>query len=248
MRTTHLAALAVAVTCAAGVPTASTAWSHGSSPRGTSPHGSGVVDPADFDHPRANAWFPLVPGTVARFRGTDEGEHFRERVVVTSRTKVVQGVTTTVVHDVLRRADGSLAERTRDWYAADDDGNVWYFGEATATYDDHGDVESRDGSWRAGVDGAVAGTIMPAHPSATDAYRQELDRGAAEDQAWVVQRGATTTVPYGTVRDVVRTFEWSRLEPDVVSTKLYAPGVGIVREEDLAGGDETFVLVSVRQR
>jgi hypothetical protein len=64
----------------------------------------------------------------------------------------------------------------------------------------------------------------------------------------VVQRGATTTVPYGTVRHVVRTSEWSRLEPHVVSTKLYAPGVGIVREKDVAGGDETFVLVSVRQR
>jgi hypothetical protein len=243
MKATHVAALAAAVTCAGGL---SVAWAAAG---GTgSHHGPATVDPLHFDQPRANAYFPLEPGTVSRYRGTDEGESFRERVVVTSRTKVIQGVTTTVVRDVLRRADGSLAEKTRDWYAADDDGNVWYFGEATATYDDAGHVESREGSWQAGVDGAVAGTIMPADPSPTDAYRQELYRGSAEDQAWIVERRVTTTVPYGKLHDVVRTFEWSRLEKDVVSTKLYAPGLGIVREQDVAGGDETFVLVSVARR
>jgi hypothetical protein len=203
---------------------------------------------AHFDDPQPNRWFPLRPGTVSRYRGTEDGRRFTERVVVTSRTKVVDGVTTTVVRDVVRRADGSVAERTSDWYAADDAGNVWYFGEDTATYDRRGLVISREGSWQAGVDGAVAGTIMPADPAPTDAYRQEYARGSAEDQAWVVQRGVTSTVPYGTVHDVVRTLEWSRLEKDVVSAKLYAPGIGIVREEDLSGGDETFVLVSVRHR
>ena len=78
-----------------------------------------------------------------------------------------------MVRDVLRRADGSVAEKTHDWYAPDNRGTVWYFGEATATYDRHGNVLSREGSWKAGVHGAVAGIIMPARPTATDAYRQE---------------------------------------------------------------------------
>lgn len=240
MKATQLLVLAAAVTCAGGLSVASAATSQ-SAPGG----GDAAPDASSFDQPIANAYFPLEPGTVTRYRGSDDGESFRERVVVTSRTRVIQGVTTTVVRDVVRRADGSLAESTRDWYAADDAGNVWYFGEATATYDDKGHVESREGSWQAGVDGARAGMIMPADPSPTDAFRQELYRGEAEDQAWVVQRGATTTVPYGTLHDVVRTFEWSRLEKDVVSTKLYAPGLGIVRERDVSGGNETFVLVSV---
>jgi hypothetical protein len=46
----------------------------------------------------------------------------------------------------------------------------------------------------------------------------------------------------------VRSFEWSRLEKNVVSLKFYAPGLGIVRERDVAGGNERFVLVSVRHR
>ena len=205
-----------------------------------------TVNLGQFDNPKQNPYFPLKPGTVSRYRGTDDGERYLERVRVTHRTKRIQGVTTTVVSDVLRRADGSLAEKTRDWYAPDSAGNVWYFGEATATYDERGQLESREGSWRAGVRGAVAGKIMPANPRPTDAYRQEYRRGRAEDQAWIVQRNAHTTVPYGTLHHLVRSFEWTRLEKKVLSLKLYAPGLGIVREKDMSGGNESFVLVSVQ--
>lgn len=214
------------------------------SPTGTAA-GTAAVDPAAFAHPGSNPYFPLVPGLVTRLRGSDGAEHFRERVAVTHRTQVIQGVRTTVVNDVLRRADGTLAERTTDWYAADDSGNVWYFGEATATYDAHGHVDSREGSWQAGRAGARPGVIMPANPKPTDAYRQEFLRGHAEDQAWIVGRQGRVTVPAGTFGQVVRTYEWSRLESNVLSLKLYAPGVGIVAEHDVAGGSERFNLVSV---
>jgi hypothetical protein len=238
-----LSAVLAATVCAGGLSVAAAASDDQAQPNARRGH-----EHARFGDPQPNRWFPLEPGTVSRYRGTDEGRRFTERVVVTSRTKVVDGVTTTMVRDVVRHADGSVAERTRDWYATDDTGNVWYFGEDTATYDRRGRVESREGSWQAGVDGAVAGMIMPADPAPTDAYRQEYARGSAEDQAWIVQQGVTSTVPYGTVHGVVRSLEWSRLEKDVVSAKLYAPGLGIVREEDLSGGDETFVLVSVHRR
>jgi hypothetical protein len=180
---------------------------------------------------------------VTRLRGTDEGEHLRETVTVTHRTRTIQGVRTRVVRDVVRRADGSVAEKTHDWYAADRDGNVWYFGERTATYDENGDLESREGSWQAGRDGARAGIIMTADPRPTDAYRQEFRRGEAEDQAWIVANHATVRTPYRRFHDVVRSFEWSRLEPEVVSVKFYARGFGIVKERDVAGGDEVFRLV-----
>jgi hypothetical protein len=215
-------------------------------PRSTTPAAPKTVDPLEFAHPQNNPWYPLKPGTTVRLRGTDEGESFRERVRVTDRTRIIQGVRTRVVRDVVRRLDGSLAERTTDWLAADNDGNVWYFGENTATYDRHGHVESREGTWRAGVDGARAGLIMPANPKATDAYRQEFYPGHAEDQAWIVGFKRSVRVPMRRFHHVLRTFEWSRLEPRVISVKLYAQGVGIVREHDLAGGDETFEVVSVR--
>ena len=237
-----IATIAVgAAVAAAGMTAAAQAAGHEAAP--TSAPASLT---AQFDHPQQNPYFPLQPGTVSRYRGSEGGERFNEVVTVTDRTKAILGVQTTVVRDVLRRVDGTLAEKTDDWYAADNDGNVWYFGEATSTYDEHGHVESREGSWQAGVRGAVAGTIMPADPQPTDAYRQEFLRGHAEDQAWIVQRHAHVTVPYGRFSDVVRSFEWTRLEPRVMSIKLYAPGLGIVKEQDMAGGNERFVLVAVR--
>jgi hypothetical protein len=241
MRTSRVAAVGVSALLAVTALTSSGAIG--------STHSSTTTQRAGrFHHPRQNLYFPLRPGTVTRYRGTDEGEHFVERLVVTARHKRIQGVRTRVVSDVLRRVDGTLAEKTEDWYADDDAGNVWYFGERTATFDEHGALESREGSWRAGRHGAVRGLIMPAHPRPTRAYRQELDRGNAEDQAWIVQRGAHVRTPYRSFFHAIRTFEWTRLEPGVVSVKLYAPHIGIVSERDLAGGNERFVLTSVAHR
>jgi hypothetical protein len=205
---------------------------------------SGNPDPNLFKHPTENPYYPLTPGLVTRLHGTDDGEHFLQRVHVTSKTKEIAGVTTTVVRDVVHRPDGTLAEKTFDWYAADQDGNVWYFGEDTATYDEDGKLEDREGSWQAGVDGAVAGIIMPANPGPSTAAYMEYAKGEAEDQAWVVQRLPSVRTPGGTYQHIVRTLEWSRLEPRVISMKFYARGLGIVMEKDLSGGHEKFWVVS----
>jgi hypothetical protein len=200
-------------------------------------------DPKLFKNPGSNPYYPLTPGLTTYLHGTDDGEHFKQRVRVTHRTKLIAGVTCTVVHDVLRRLDGSLAEKTDDWYATDNAGNVWYFGEDTGTYDKHGHLQDKEGSWEAGVHGAVAGIIMPADPHPSTAARQEYKKGVAEDQGWVVQRLASVGTPGGPQHHVVRTLEWSRLEPYVVSMKFYARGLGIVMEKDLSGGTERFWLV-----
>ena len=238
MRTRVVTALGAALVLAAGV------LGPGGMASGV-PSASAGPDPADFTSPVPNAYFPIEPGTVSIYRGREGKDRLRERLTITDETKVIQGVATTVVNDVVY-ANGLLAEKTVDWYANDNEGNVWYFGEETATYDEHGNVISTEGSWEAGVDGAVAGTIMPADPMPTDAYRQEFYQGHAEDQAWIVERGVTVDVAYGKLDDAVRSFEWTRLEPGVVSGKFYAPGLGIVREWDVTGGTERLELVEVR--
>jgi hypothetical protein len=204
-----------------------------------------VFDPASFSRPVSNVYFPLTPGLVTRLHGTDEDESFVEKVRVTRRVKAIAGVTATVVHDVVRRSNGIVAETTDDWYANDNLGNVWYLGEDTATYDEHGHLQDREGSWQAGVDGAHPGIIMPADPEPSTADFMEYSQGVAEDQAWVVQRRTRVHTPGGTFKDVVRTFEWGRLEPNIISQKFYAAGLGIVEERDVAGGgDEHFWVVS----
>jgi hypothetical protein len=202
------------------------------------------VDPAHFTSPVANPYFPLKPGTVFVYRGSEDRQKLIEHLRVTHHTKKIEGVTTIVINDVLY-SNGRLNEATHDFYADDNNGTTWYFGERTATYDKHGHVKSREGSWLAGRNGGEAGVIMPHDPKPTDAYRQEFLPKHAEDQAWIVANHGTARVPYGRVKDVVRSYEWTRLEPNVISLKLYAPHLGIVAERDVAGGTENMRLVAV---
>src|SRR5262245_27078448 len=92
-------------------------------------------DAARFAHPKANSFFPLVPGMTYRYRNVFQSSEESNLVEVTHDAKMILGVRTTVVHDRVFLADGSLSEDTFDWYAADHDGNVWYFGEDTKEYD-----------------------------------------------------------------------------------------------------------------
>jgi len=201
------------------------------------------IAPSDFVERINNPYFTLEPGTVFRLRGVTEDGIENETVRVTDRTRVVMGVRTTVVKDVMR-TNGEISESTHDWYAQDREGNVWYFGEETAEYK-NGKILNRHGSWEAGVDGALPGIIMNATPQVTDSYRQEFYKGEAEDMFWVVATGKPSSVPLGRFENTVKVIEWTPLEPMVVVEKTYAPGVGLLSERALAGGREDVRLVDV---
>lgn len=203
------------------------------------------IDPGNFVSVIDNPYFPLEPGTTFIYEGESDGVPTRNVTTVTKDTKVILGVTTTVVHDQAYE-DGVLVEDTYDWYAQDVDGNVWYFGEATQELDENGNVISTAGSWEAGVDGAQAGIIMEADPQVGDRYYQEFYRDEAEDQAKVLELDASICVSYGCFDNVLVTKEWTRLEPGVVEYKYYAEGVGFIYGEMVKGGDEVTELVRVR--
>ena len=193
-----------------------------------------------------NPWFPLTPGTTLVYRGVKDGQPSRERMTVTHRTKVINGVRCTVVRDLLYLG-GHLGERTSDWYAQDSEGNVWYFGEDTAELDASGKVTSTEGSWQAGVDGAREGIFMPADPKVGQSFAQEHYPGQAEDHFQVLSLSAKVTVPYTTSTEALLTKEWTPLEPGVIDHKYYVRGIGTVKEQTVKGGDELNVLLDFRR-
>ena len=203
-----------------------------------------VIDPANFVATVDNPFYPLTPGTTYVYKGMSEGEVETDTINVTTRTKVVMGVTCIVVEDVVR-ANGKVAESTFDWYAQDKAGNVWYFGEDSTSYE--GGKASKAGSWEGGVDGALPGIIMPAAPKLGDGYRQEYYKGEAEDMAEVVRLDGTATVPYGTFKDLLVTKDFTPLDPSFVENKYYASGIGVVFEHAVKGASEVLRLVSVKR-
>lgn len=196
------------------------------------------IDPANFVKQVTNRYFPLKPGTVLTYRGEDSVTKVR----VTDRTRKILGVQCTVVRDTVL-VDGEVEEDTYDYFAQDRQGNVWYFGEDTAEYVD-GLVVSIDGSFIAGKDSAKPGLIMAATPAPGTTYRQEFALGEAEDVGRYESRGARLTIGLGTFKDVVKTFDYTPLDPEAREHKYYAPQVGLVATVDLATG-EREELVSV---
>ena len=203
------------------------------------------IDPGNFVSKIDNPYFPLTPGTTFTYRGETEGVPTRNVTIVTNDTKVILGVTTTVVHDQVYE-NGVLAEDTFDWYAQDKAGNVWYFGEDTKELDENGNVISTEGTWEAGVNGAEPGIVMEANPKKGDKYQQEFAVDVAEDMAQVIGFVDSFCVSYGCFNNVLVTKEWTPLERGVVENKYYAKGVGFIYGVMVKGGDEQIELVRVR--
>jgi hypothetical protein len=181
-----------------------------------SPH----IDPAEFTTKIDNEYFPMKPGTTFLYEGGTQ----RGQMSVTNQTKKVMGVECVVVDHKEWEGD-MLIERTYDWYAQDEQGTVWYFGENTKEYE-NGKVVSTKGSWEAGVDGAKPGIIMQAHPKVGQSYHQEYYPGEAMDMARVMSLEASARVPYGSFDEVLETREWTPLQPGFSERKYYVRGVG----------------------
>ena len=204
------------------------------------------INPQDFSTVINNPFFPLVPNTTYVYVGTKDGSATRDEFAITRRTKVIMGVTCREVHD-RGYVEGVLAEDTLDWFAQDNDGNVWYFGEDTKELDANGNVISTEGSWQAGVNGAQPGIVMEANPRVGDTYQQEFSAGVAEDKATVVALNKTVNVPFGSFKDCLETEEFTPLEPGAIEHKFYARGVGFIQSVALRGGRERLELVTILQ-
>ena len=207
-------------------------------------------DPLDID----NRYFPLVPGTIFTYRA-DSGNGCEEvRVEVTNRTRRVAGVRTRVVHDQAFEdpdCNGNLvlAEDTFDWHAQDNAGNVWYFGEDTRDCTPDGGCTPGEGSWEAGVNGAVAGIIMLANPRNGDEYQQEFAEGVAEDRGKVIGTDVWVSLyredafPPGDFHNCVKIQDSTPLDPGSIEHKFYCPGIGLVAIDEQHGSTVRSELV-----
>jgi hypothetical protein len=208
------------------------------------------VDPDTIDSGNANRYFPLVVGNKWVYQGdTDEGTE-TITVEVLDETKEIEYPEDSgnmficrVVRDVVE-LDGEVIEDTDDWYAQATNGDIWYFGEISQVFED-GELVELEGSWKAGKEGAHPGILIQNDPQPENIYRQEYWFAEAEDVAEVINRGEETVTvqdpPVTYDDDVLKTKDFTPIEPDVFEYKYYAPGVGLLREEafedDMATGE-----------
>jgi hypothetical protein len=128
---------------------------------------------------------------------------------------------------------GRLKEVSRNFLAiCAATGDVFYFGEDVDIYRD-GKVASHAGAWRAGEKDAKAGLLMPGRPRVGMRYYQEIAPGEAMDRAEVMRLDEPLETPAGSFPRCLRTTEGSALDPLEKDDKVYAPGIGLVKDEDL---------------
>jgi hypothetical protein len=213
-----------------------------------------VIDPTNFPLvPKIdNPFFPLTPGKTYVYEGQMETGFERDEFAVTHNTKVIMGVTCVEVHDTVK-TNGEVTEDTLDWFAQDNAGVVWYFGEHTMELVG-GLATTLEGSFAAGVDHAKPGIIMEANPAVGDFYRQEFDLRNAEDFAEVTSLDETVTVPCGaaqgctgsgTYDHALLTSETTPLEPDLHENKFYARGIGNLSTVNVDTGEKSELVMII---
>ncbi len=144
--------------------------------------------------------------------------------------------------------DGELLEISWNFFAQADDGTVYYFGEVVDIFED-GTI-SHEGSWLVGgptlptdppgtAVAADPAVFMPANPEVGDTWKPEDLFPFVDETVEAVKVGTNVTVPAGKFPDTMKVQESSLLSDDT-ENKWYAPGVGVVRVQEMG---ERLVLV-----
>jgi len=201
------------------------------------------INPSDFSSDLTNKYFNMPVGKKLVYEGVVEEGIERIEVNSMDDTRLVMGVRARVIWDRVWLND-ELIEDTKDWYAQDKDGNIWYFGEDTAEYID-GKIVNHAGAWESGVDGALPGILFPAEPKVGDFFHQEYYEGIAEDQMEILALDESVTVPYGELDGCVKVREFTPLEPGVNEHKYDCPEVGFTVLEVALEDGERVELISV---
>jgi len=174
-----------------------------------------------------NRFFILQPGYQLML------ESRTEKVVITvlKETKKIGEVETRIVEE-REEENGELKEVSRNFFAiCKKSGDVFYFGEEVDDYED-GKIVRHSGAWRADEENSQAGILMPGTILLGARHYQEIAPNA-QDRAEIISDDVTMKTPAGTFKNCIRVEETSGLDPEEKCYKTYAPGVGLIQDEDL---------------
>jgi hypothetical protein len=185
-----------------------------------------------------NPLFPVSRQASVLLLGKVDDQPFRTEVTLLPETRIIEWQgrrVETLVSQYVAYLGGRLHEVAYDFYAQDDAGAVWYFGEDVFNFA-NGAIVDTHGTWIAGKDGPAA-MIMPAAPQVGDVYRPENIPGFVFEEVTVKATDQTLEGPLGPVEGGLVIEE---LHMDgATEEKSFAPGYG---EFFTAGGGDVEAL------
>lgn len=169
---------------------------------------------------------PFIPMQVGRqwvYTGEEDGEQVELQITVLDRTRVIEGVTTSVIEE-REWIDGELIEVSWNYFAQAADGTICYFGEDVDIFED--DEISHEGAWCASTPDFAPGIFMPAEPRPGMMFQMEVAPGVAEDEGKIVGIGPVE-VPFGRFTETIRIREFNPLDGDK-GYKVFAASTGLI--------------------
>jgi hypothetical protein len=187
------------------------------------------VAPQNFTSAGRSDYLVLEPGFQLVHITKDGDKGPRLVTTVLPETQTVDGVETRVVETV--EMSGETPRRvTRQYVAIDKTTNDAYgFGRSVDRYDGWRDA-GHAGSWRAGEGGARYAMLVPGKPAVGQKFYQTLAGRVATDRLEVVSVGETIKVPAMRFERCLKVVESRPGKPKPVNEKLFAPGVGMVSD------------------
>jgi len=182
-----------------------------------------------FDSHGRNHFFILEPGYRLILKGKEGKDSSVLTITVLDQVKEIANTQTRVVEE-RETTNGKLTEVSKNYFAfCKETGTVFYFGEDVDNYK-NGVVVNHHGSWTAEGD-FFPGVAMPGLVLLGARYYQELANGVALDRAEVVSLTESLKTPMGTFPGCLKTEETSALDPAEKEYKIYAPGIGLIKDE-----------------
>lgn len=178
-----------------------------------------------------NDYFILEPGYQLVLEHGEGSRAEKLEITVLNETRNIGGVETRIVEE-RETVNVEVEEVSRNFFAfCKETSSVFYFGEETDNYEG-GKVTRGSDSWVAGEGDAKPGLIMPGLVLIGARYYQELAPKKAMDRAEIVSLSDTLDTPAGRFVYCLKTEEGSPLEPSKKEFKVYAPGIGLIKDED----------------
>lgn len=178
-----------------------------------------------------NMYFVLETGYQLTLQGIEGKDTVKLVITVLNETQKIGNVETRVVEEK-ESVNGNTIEISRNFFAfCVQTSSIFYFGEEVDIYKD-GKIISHEGSWIAEGKNK-AGIVMPGLTLLGSRYYQEIAPGIAMDRAEIISISEILKTPAGEFVNCLKTEETNAIKPKDKEYKIYAPGIGLIKDGEL---------------
>jgi hypothetical protein len=178
-----------------------------------------------------NQYFILEPGYQLVLKGIEGKDTTVLVITVLNETRMIGNIETRVVEEN-ESVNGKTEEISRNFFAfCKNTGSIFYFGEEVDIYK-NGKIVNHSGAWIAEGKNK-AGIALPGEILLGARYYQEIAPGVAMDRAEIISNTETMKTPAGNFSNCLKTLESTALDAKEKEYKFYAPGIGLIKDENL---------------